>query len=87
MHDWDEFTFPGVVSGPQRGGRNPTPFSRWLLHDIVQPVGPESAERTATGHSWWKVMCLTGVDYFSTLSTFRRSPSSPPARSRRWRRC
>ena len=68
MHDWDEFTFPGVVSGPQRGGRNPTPFSRWLLHDIVQPVGPESAERTATGHSWWKVMCLTGVDYFSTLS-------------------
>jgi hypothetical protein len=43
-------------------------FSRWLLRDVVQPAGPESTENVAKTHSWWKVMCLTGLDYFSTLS-------------------
>nr|CEL22498.1 FIG00817729: hypothetical protein [Kibdelosporangium sp. MJ126-NF4]CTQ89354.1 FIG00817729: hypothetical protein [Kibdelosporangium sp. MJ126-NF4] len=32
------------------------------------PVGPESGEDHAKPQAWWKVMCLTGVDYFSTLS-------------------
>ncbi|HWI32298.1 MAG TPA: amino acid transporter [Microbacterium sp.] len=68
MREWDQFEFPPAVPGPSRRGRAATPFSSWLLHDTVQPVGPESAESTAKGHSWWKVMCLTGVDYFSTLS-------------------
>jgi hypothetical protein len=48
----------------------PSRIGRWLLHDQVQPVvGPEARE-SAEGeqHAWWKVMCLTGVDYFSTLS-------------------
>lgn len=40
-------------------------FRRWLLQGIRQPAGPHGkAERT---HPWWAVMCLTGVDYFSTL--------------------
>ncbi|HYP46517.1 MAG TPA: amino acid transporter [Propionibacteriaceae bacterium] len=34
----------------------------------VQPVGPEAGEEHTEPQSWWKVMCLTGVDYFSTLS-------------------
>ncbi|WP_420480698.1 amino acid transporter [Cryobacterium arcticum] len=38
------------------------------MRDRVQPVGPESADLGVSTHAWWKVMCLTGVDYFSTLS-------------------
>jgi hypothetical protein len=40
----------------------------WLLRHQVQPVGPETSEGHAPPQAWWKVMCLTGVDYFSTLS-------------------
>jgi hypothetical protein len=40
-------------------------FRKWFLHELSAPTGPHSkAEHT---HSWWQVMCLTGVDYFSTL--------------------
>jgi hypothetical protein len=40
-------------------------FSDWLLSDIRLPQGIHSPSEEV--HPWWRVMCLTGVDYFSTL--------------------
>ena len=37
----------------------------WLLADIRLPKGVHSKPEPV--HTWWRVMCLTGVDYFSTL--------------------
>ncbi|MFI7597710.1 amino acid transporter [Actinoplanes sp. NPDC049681] len=63
-----EINVPACVDNPA-----PTPaprhrVTRWLLANRVQPVGPEAAENQAHQQAWWKVMALTGVDYFSTLS-------------------
>lgn len=40
----------------------------WLLEeDRGEKEGPYRKEEPHRQHSWWQVMCLTGVDYFSTL--------------------
>jgi hypothetical protein len=46
-----------------------SPWKRWLLAGYVkEPEGPFEREREHhRHHAWYKVMCLTGVDYFSTL--------------------
>jgi hypothetical protein len=57
-------SIPRPAPRPEAGSS----FGRWLMQHRVQPVGPEATEDHATQQPWWKVMCLTGVDYFSTLS-------------------
>lgn len=47
-------------------------FKRWLLQGFIpEPEGAFEGEHPEKHghqqHPWWQVMCLTGVDYFSTL--------------------
>ena len=42
-------------------------FKIWFFEGIREPEGPHSTPAHVHQSAWWKVMCLTGVDYFSTL--------------------
>ena len=63
-----ELAVPARVGSPMQPKAPANGVARWFLQHRVQPVGPESGESHTEPHAWWKVMCLTGVDYFSTLS-------------------
>ena len=39
----------------------------WFLEGIPEPEGAYAPPPEVHQSAWWKVMCLTGVDYFSTL--------------------
>ena len=54
------------VARPRPPGR----LRGWLLEGHTKPKqlpGPHKEPTEQHQHAWWKVMCLTGVDYFSTL--------------------
>ncbi|WP_251021606.1 amino acid transporter [Streptomyces sp. ISL-98] len=63
-----EPVLPEVVDSPALRAQPTGSVARWLLRHQVQPVGPAADEGHAEPHAWWKVMCLTGVDYFSSLA-------------------
>jgi hypothetical protein len=56
----------GWVRSPATGD-----LRTWLLDGLHQEdlkaVGPHGPDAPEERHRWWQVMCLTGVDYFSTL--------------------
>ncbi|MCK2220057.1 amino acid transporter [Actinomadura sp. ATCC 31491] len=68
MSGTGELAVPAVVDSPSRPAPPSGGLARWLLKHQVHPVGPETEEGHAKPQPWWKVMCLTGVDYFSTLA-------------------
>src|SRR5574338_569159 len=39
----------------------------WLLEGLKRTGSTRESSSTHKQHPWWQVMCLTGVDYFSTL--------------------
>ncbi|EDY58163.1 MULTISPECIES: hypothetical protein [Streptomyces] len=59
---------PEEVSSPALRAHPTSGVAQWLLRHRVQPVGPAAGKDHSESHAWWKVMCLTGVDYFSSLA-------------------
>ena len=48
--------------------KNGKGLSGWLMQGVKKMDGPHEKEGHGhKQHPWWKIMCLTGVDYFSTL--------------------
>jgi hypothetical protein len=69
-------TTSALTPAPATPGPSSSRLRSWLLHGLADRAGappastPGQPPTEADGghrHAWWQVMCLTGVDYFSTL--------------------
>ena len=59
-----------AVLDPKAAAPPDHPFKRWLLAGAeIKGTQGAGVQKEASHHEqpWWRVMCLTGVDYFSTL--------------------
>ena len=61
---------PADPSAPKPGAK--AALKSWLLFGLQDSKGTHQGPGAVSDshlkkHSWWQVMCLTGVDYFSTL--------------------
>lgn len=78
--DWEQFDSIGVAFSlvkknvvpsrlvkPAPGRPRTARLSRWLSNTEVGHVEGQEAPPKPTGNRWWQVMCLSGLDYFSTL--------------------
>ncbi|WP_406004823.1 amino acid transporter [Streptomyces sp. NBC_00637] len=68
MTDVNDPATVDVVEHPAAPERHGSALGRWLLRHRVQAVNPAAETSAGESHAWWKVMCLTGVDYFSSLA-------------------
>lgn len=60
-----------VLDSGSRPVRHVSGLERWLLRDTraeqEHAEGPYERDPPERTHPWWRVVCLTGVDYFSSL--------------------
>ncbi|QIN79073.1 amino acid transporter [Rubrobacter marinus] len=56
-----------MASLSNRQKRPKSSLGRWLLEQRVEGVEGPQVKEGRDQHTWWQVVCLTGVDYFSTL--------------------
>jgi hypothetical protein len=56
-----------VVGATAAQKHPPGRIKRWLLQERVEEIKGPEAKESQEKHPWWQVVCLTGVDYFSTL--------------------
>ena len=63
-----ELSEPMTITLPSPARDVPGPVKSWLLRGHPREIpGPHARKRRDETYPWWKVVCLTGVDYFSSL--------------------